>query len=288
MSAFSEELRRSRARVGHSSALNFFNTSGGRGVIRCTYKQYLNIEAGRSLPRPKVLGALAAQLRLWKDPEASRRFFRAFLESLLGKGEILELCLTSLAAPQAASSPSTPLRKALAKSIQARLSPLTPEQSKLIRKDAAHYWTYHVLAGDSGSWKTEDIAGLLAMSLAAVRDAAQALTRSGLAVRDRDGRYWSPYRERHIVHERPMTPERLSVPPYMPQVERLWGSVAKTRGQKLLHHYLFLRASESELRQYFSYLAQVVSGAEVYDTTEKGPDTSFLSVEAVVCRLMPF
>ncbi|MBI5240740.1 MAG: hypothetical protein HY926_09730 [Elusimicrobia bacterium] len=287
MSAFSEELRRCRELAGHPSAREFFKSAGGRGAVRCTYKQYLNIEAGRSLPKPPVLGALVAQLQVWKQPEQAHRFFRAYLETLLGPGELLELCLQSLGpGARPPSSASSPLRKALSRSLQAKLAPLSPEQSRLIRKDPAHYWTWHVLSGDRADWRPESVAEVLRLPLPQVRRALEDLRRAGLAERGPSGEYGSPYRERHAVHERHSAPARLEVPPYREQVKRLWE--APGRGQTLLWHYLFLRASESELRHYFPYLAQVVSGSEIYDTTEKGPDTSFLVVEASVRRLMPF
>jgi hypothetical protein len=64
--------------------------------------------------------------------------------------------------------------------------------------------------------------------------------------------------------------------------------MSRRHGRDLFNHYLVLRGSESELRSYFPNLAQAVDGAAVYDTTEKGPDTAFLLVEAVVRRMMPF
>lgn len=289
MSEFSQLLRRCREQAGYASAREFFKSCGGRSALGCTYAQYLNIESGRSTPKAKLFNAVVVMLGLWKDPENSRRLCKAYLTALLGGGEPLDFIVRSLGpAPRTPGSAASPLRKAMAQVQAARLKPLTAEQSRLIRRDVPCYWVYRILSSDSGSWTPERLAALLGIGAASARRALEDLVAAGLAVRGADGGCWSPGRDHHMVHERPVVRENHAASPFMPQMRRLWDHMARRHGEILFDHYLVLRASESEIRGYYPYFAQAVGGLGVYDTIDKGPDTAVLLVEATVRRLLPF
>lgn len=287
MNAFSVLLTQYRREAGHDTGRGFYKKAGGRAAFGCTYQQYLNIETGRSVPKPAVFYAIVVQLGLWKDQERSRRLCRAYLEAQFGGGEFLEFLLRSLAPSAPGSSQSSPLRKALQRDIQSRLAPLSQEQSRLIKKDAVHYWTYHVLAGDSGYWQAEKIAPLFGFKVAEVRKALEALVKAKVAELAKEG-YWSPYRQRHVTHEKSAVPSRFEVAPSMDHLRKVWGAVEDKHGQTLFHRYLFLRASEAQLREYYPYFALSMDGMGIYDTIDKGDDTSFVVLEATVRRMKKF
>lgn len=287
MSQYSDLLQKFRREAGHDSGRSFYKAAGGKPALKCTYQQYLNIEAGRSVPKAAVFYAAAVHLRLWKDPDRSGAYCRAYMEACLGGGEPYEFLLRSLApSRQPGSSQTSPLRKAMQRDLQGRLAPLTPEQSALIKRDPSVYWTYHVLAGDSGYWDAAGIARLFGFPAGKVRAALEALGAAGLAQKDRRG-WWSPYRERHVQHSvqpAPRAPHEVAAA--MERTGRLWDAAGSR--EPLFKHYIFLRASESQLREYYPYLAMTLDGLEVYDTLEKGADTSFVAVEASAYRLKRF
>jgi len=288
MTNFSALLTRCRKEAGYDSGRGFYKKAGGRAAFRCTYQQYLNIETGRSVPKPAVFYAIIVALGVWKDQDRSGALCRAYLEAQYGGGEFMAFLLRSLGqAGQNAGSQAAPLRKALQRGRQSRLAPLSQEQSRLIKKDAVHYWTYHVLAGDSGYWQADKIAALFGFKTAEVKKALTALTAAKVAASDKEG-YWSPYRDRHVTHEKQAGSPRPEVAPSMDRLKKIWDVVGQKDGQPLFHRYLFLRASESQLRAYYPYFAMTMDGLEIYDTVEKGDDTSFVVVEATVRRMKKF
>ena len=288
MSDFSNLLTQYRRDAGFETGRGFYRKAGGRAALRCTYQQYLNIETGRSVPKSGVLYAVIVMLGIWKDQEKSRKLCGAYLEAQFGGGEFLDFMLRSVGpGSAAAASQTSPLRKAMQSSTRSRLAPLSPEQSRLIKKDAVHYWTYHVLAGDSGYWQADKIAGLFGFKTSAVKKALGGLVKAKVAELGKKG-YWSPYRDKHITHEKQPVPQRFEVAPSMDHLKKVWGAVEGKNGQTLFHRYLFLRASESQLREYYPYFAMSMDGIGIYDTIDKGGDTSFVVVEATVRRMKKF
>lgn len=286
MSQFSDLLQKFRREAGHESGRAFYKASGGKAALKCTYQQYLNVESGRSVPKPAVFYAAAVMLRLWKDADRSAAYCRAYLEACLGGGEPYSYLVRSLAPSRQPSSQTSPLRKAMQRDLQARLAPLTQEQSALIKRDPLIYWTYHVLAGDSGSWDAAAIAKAFGFPAGKVQAALETLTAAGLARKDKKG-WWSPYRDRHVMHSVPAAPKAPhEVASAMEKVGKLWDAAGQA--EPLFKHYIFLRASEAQLREYYPYLAMTMDGMEVYDTLERGADTSFVAVETSVRRLKRF
>lgn len=288
MTTLSLLLAQYRKEAGFETGRGFYKKCGGRAALGCTYQQYLNIETGRSVPKPAAFYAIIVQLGIWRDYEKSRRLCRAYLEAQFGGGEFLEFLLRSLGpVSQAAASTATPLRRAMQRDHDSRLAPLTPEQSRLIKQDAVHYWTHHVLTGDAGWWDAGKIAKLFGFRTGEVQKALDELVKAKVAGLAKEG-YWSPYRDSHIVHEKKAVPQRVEVAPGMDHLRKIWDAVGDKHGQPLFSRWLFLRASESQLREYYPYFALSVDGMGIYDTINKGEDTSFVVVEATARRLMRF
>ena len=49
-----------------------------------------------------------------------------------------------------------------------------------------------------------------------------------------------------------------------------------------------MRASAARLKQFYSYLANSISGAGIYSETRRGEDTGLYVVEGVVRKLLDF
>lgn len=289
VSQFSDMLCRFRERAGHPTARHFFKSAGGPAVFRCSYKQYLNIEGGRCVPRPRLVHALVMTLRLWEDPEKASLFSRAYLSTLIGSEELLDFLVRSLAQPaKAVGSASSLLRKALQRDLEARTLPLTVAQSRLLRQDDLHFWTFALLENDSGAWSPEQISRVVHFPLRRVRKALKDLEREKLVVGLNNDTYRCPHHKRVLIHERPVGRDRFEIAPHLPELRKRWDAMARKHGQALFEHYQFLRVSESEFKNYYPYLAQSVRASGVYSRTEKDADTALLVVEARVRRILPF
>lgn len=284
MSEFSRFLTRLREAAGHKSAREFYRVAGGRSAFGCTYKQYLNVEAGRHVPGPRLVAALVAVLRLWQDPDRSRRFAHAYLRALLGAGEAAEFITGAL---EAGAAPATPLRRAIDRDWAARSRPLTAAQSRLIRKDDAHYWAFTLLESDLGALSAEEMRERTGLPLAALERALVALGRAGLLAGGADGRWRCPDAGKIFIHERPVG-GKLEVAPHLDELRRRWETMSRRDGKVLFDQYILVRASESEFKGYLPQLAQAVAGSEVYAATEGGEDTGFLLIESRVRRVMSF
>ena len=289
MNEFASLLTRLRERAGYPTARKFYMSVGGRKALPCTYTQYLNIESGRSSPRPKIIEALVMLLRIWEDPETSREFCRAYLEAHFGPGEFVGFLVRSLGRdPAAAGLPGAPLRKAMAANNEARAVPTQGSAMNLIRSSPTHYWAFHVVNSDSGTWTPERVAQALKMPAKPVRRALSELAAQGLVGVEKDGSFSGLFRGKYLLHTPQAAPESIEVPQRMPETQRLWDHMGKKYGKTLFHQGLFMRASESELRSSYPFLAQSVHGLAVYETTDKKPDTSLLVAETRVRRLLPF
>lgn len=271
-----------REAAGHGSARSFFQSSGGRAFFGCTYKQYSNVEAGRSQPNALLVERAASALRLSHDPEQSRAYARAYLQSVVGREELVDFLAASL--NPAARSSGAPLRQALKRHGDERTVPLSEEQSRAIRASAESLWCYAMLSNDRGRHEASTLARLIGASLPTVNKALAELVKTGIIARDPKSLYYCPKAGWFFQHPRE---ELYRSPKALAQRER-WLKMSRERGEVLGHDYILVRASEAGIRSYLPYLAQTVSGADVYSTTEKGPDTSLILIEATTRRVCPF
>lgn len=282
---FAGLLREYRERAGHASGRSFYNAMGGRPFFGCTYKQYSNVESGRSLPKPLLVERIAAGLRLSGDEVQLRKYALAYLDALAGSPDLAQFLAAALlgsALPAGAAKP--PFRQALQRSYAQRSVPLTRVQSELMLKDKVHYWTFTLLANDRARRTAADIARRLDFPEVQVRAALAAFVKAKLLARDGAGHFYCPEAGKVLLHPR----ESLYAPQVLETLSKHWGAMASKNGKLLLRQHLFTRASESAIRQYFPYLVQAVQGADIYSTHDHGPDTALVLVETVVRRVLPF
>src|SRR5581483_5707266 len=98
MQDFAMTLRGLRERAGHASARAFFLARGGTRVFGCTYKAYLNIESGRSLPQPGLALKIAAELGVDAGSPQAQTFISSYLRTILGREELADFVLRVLSA----------------------------------------------------------------------------------------------------------------------------------------------------------------------------------------------
>lgn len=278
-------LRKYREDAGFESARAFFNRLGGRAFFGCTYKQYMNVESGRSVAQPPLVSKLTSGLRVAADERRAREFALGYLRSALGRQELVDFIAAALAGQGGASGAGgTPMRRALARSFAERSESLSRGQSDLLISDFTTYWCFAILNNDRAGWKPEALSRAVGRPLAQVRRALGRLLQARLVAQGAGGRFLCPKVGRVFMHPR----DEVFTPRVVPALRGFWEEMAAKRGALLLHQHLLTRAPEAELRSYFPYLAQTVQGADIYSSMDPAPDSGFILIETQVRRLLPF
>lgn len=279
---FAETLRRQREKIGYASARAFFRRFG-QGFFGCTYKAYLNVEAGRSTPQPRLAMRIALALRVQDDAARSKEFVAAYLQSLLGRNELASFLVRTLSAAPATPGRGSLFERAARKNFSAASVPLTERQADALCGSKEHYWAFTMLTNDHGRWSPAEMARRIGSTEPALRRALEDLRALKIARRAPGNRWFSPLAGRVFIFPR----DKFFTPLYLPKLKAHWHEAAARGGSVLYTRHLVTRASEARLRGYFPHLARSVYGAHIYALTEKGEDTGFFTVSTTVRRLMP-
>ncbi|MBI4375486.1 MAG: hypothetical protein HY549_03455 [Elusimicrobia bacterium] len=263
---FAAIVRRCREASGYPAARAFYQAMGGAAFFGCTYKAYLNVENGVSLPQPRLVERLVAAFRLALHKDLARDFALAYLGLLFGSGEWLDLTARTLE-----SQDTGPGFSRVVGSLE-----MTPKQRRVL-SDPEALWCYAVLAQDRDRWSAGGLATFLDLPERAVEKALKSLINVQLICRG-GGRYWSPHAG------------RLAPPMIDPAslVSRHAEALEKSRGYRMMEHPLLIRASETEFRPYFSYFSQSLDKARQHATISGGGDTALFLIEGVVTKLLDF
>lgn len=281
--AFADTIAQLRAGNGHSSARAFYQASGGRPYFGCTYRQYLNVEKGLSAPSAKLVEKIAQALRLPYDASRGKEFVEAYLKCLIGEDSLLRLVTGALGDKSKAEVSVPPLRKAMIRNYEARSVPFTGEQAEFVNASPLNYWVFTVLANDIGKWSPEEAAKTTGFKAPETKKTLEQLVKLKLISKEKSGLYCCPNAGKVFLY-----PRKDFYDPSLDNLRVLWDKMAAARGGVAMKQHLFTRASEAELREYYSHLIQSVQAADVCTTDRKGADTAFFLVETVVKKIMPF
>lgn len=285
MSAFSDTLRRLREQVGYTSARAFFKGRGGQVHFGCTYRQYLNVETGRSAPGPRLMEKIAVGLRLMEDKDRAREFFTAYLHSVHRSEDLVHLIITTYSEPTSPMDGAQPaMMRAMARQTDQRAIILTREQSAFITECKENYWGHALLANDDGHWAVQDLAAAVGIAPAVFKKSLEKLVKLGVIQKDADGKYFNPNAGAFYRHPQ----DDIYLKTGMPRLQGLWSDMAAEKGESLLNNSLMTRASEADIRQFLPYIIQCLKACDVCTTVKKGKDTAFFQVEARVRKILPF
>lgn len=279
MNAFALELRRQREAEGFGSARAFYRARGGPS-FGCTYKAYLNLEAGRSVPQPALALRIAAALGVSADKKRSRAYVSSYVRGLLDRPELGDFLLRALGGEQGPSGKSTPFQRASEIGFQQKTVALTRRQADYLCEDADRYWCWGVLSDDGGRWLPARLSRLLALPERRVKAALEGLVKEGLLSLEAT-EYYCKGAGRVFKYPR----ASLYVPDYRKALRAHWSAMGERCGRSVLKRQLVVRASEAALRQSFAYLVQTVNGVHIYSTTDPAADTGLFVATAVVRRL---
>lgn len=281
MAPFAATLRALRAESGFDSARSFYRAAGAVKGLGCSYKAYLDCEAGRSLPQPRLALRLASALRLRADPRRSRAFVAAYLRSAVGREELSSFLIRALTEKAAPAGPDALFRKASEQSFARRAMPLSEPQAELLYRDHAAYWCFTLLSNDRGAWTVAGLARHLGLGERAVRTGLKSLAALDLAERAKGGAYRCQHAGKVFTYPR----ERFFRPRRLARLKEHWSAMARRQGKTLYEESVVVGASESALRSQFSSLAEAVYGSHIYSRVEPAPDAGIFVIEASVRRL---
>lgn len=281
MSRFASLLAQLRER-SHKSPRAFYLGAGGPKFFGCTYRQYYNVERGQSLPSPRTFTRVvsALSLSLAGDDPDGRKLLRAYLEELLGD-ELFQLCTRAFSTPELKGHDPL-LRRAVDKHFSEVSVRLDREQSEFMLVPENN-WVGTVLGSDRGSWTAEKMAKTTGLAKAAAEKSLKGLEKLGLAVKDKDGGYRSPYVGKALLL---MPREGTSVASGV--APDLTGPLPKDKQRTMLRQPVYIRASESELRGYYPQLLAALRGVELFSRTDGDQDTAMFELQTTVRRLFTF
>ncbi len=282
MEKLGEILRRLREKAGYPSSRRFFNDHGGRKFFGSTYRQYMNVENGHSVPSPALLRQIIVALGLAHSQDAGA-FAAGYLRSLGFDEDTLKLFVSTLSHAPRTPAEATSLVRSFARVNQERGLDVSREQFDFLSARFENYWTFTILANDHGAWTPAQLASTIGVSQTLVRRSLAKLLQLGLVRKDASGHYRSPYVGKVI-----RLPNSAVFPTGFKALRQFKDKMARTRGETLWRFHFTSRGSESHVRQYIPYLVQAVKGAEVCSVQQKGPDTVYFEVESIVRRLLPF
>jgi hypothetical protein len=284
MSKFADVLRDAREEAGYTSSRAFYNRNGGAKFFGCTYRHYLNVESGKTMPSGKLIEKIAVALGLLVDRDRARAFVLGYLHSTADSEELVNLIVQTLGpAPDKFKSAESPLVDSMARVNKAHTFDLSREQSEWQCKTAENYWTFTIVSHDKGAWSAADIADATGFDIKKVDKALKELVKFKLVKKQGKDKFSCPHAGKVFQH-----PDSKIYSVGLRALRDFRKEMTEKNGETLMRYHFFSRAPEAELRHYFQYLIKSVQGAEVCSTMEKGDDTTFFEIETSVRKVLPF
>ncbi|MBI3547708.1 MAG: hypothetical protein HY078_01525 [Elusimicrobia bacterium] len=279
-----QTLIKLRAQAGYPSARAFFKDRGGQRHFGCTYRQYVNIERGRSTPGPRLLEKIAVGLRLLEDKENARDFFKAYLLAISKSADLVDLIVAAFTpTPDSMHKAQPEMVSSLVRSFETKTKVLSREASEYIAASPDHFWPFTILENDSGHWEPQALADAAGLQAAKVKRTLERLVEFKLVQRDREGKYFIQDPDR-VVFRHPSDRIFSATGP----LTQMWEGMAAQDENPVLRSAFFARAAESEVRQYAPFLLKALWGASVVATTKKAPDTAFFLMQVSIRKVLPF
>lgn len=266
LAAFAELIRRCREEAGYANAGQFYRAHG-RELMGCTAKAYQNLERGITVPSPALVERLATALRVGLREDRLGEFAAAYLRVLLGQGRFCDFALSTLSGTRDGAR-----RESVSVQASRRFS---AEEARVIHSSKETYWCFVLLSAEAKPQTSADLAEMTGFKQTVIERALAELVDAGVLQKTGAGGFTSA--SSFLEDE---TGSRS---------EEYWNAVAVGDEKGiLLEHPLLIRASESDMRQYFSYLMRGLDGVRSLSTRHQGRDTGLFAVDLSLRKLFPF
>lgn len=279
---FSDTLVRLRKEAGFPTAYRFYHDNGGGPVLKMTYRNYLMIEQGKSLPAMGKLQKLYPALRLPQTTPAAKELIVAWLRTLGGEEaykEILEPIIT----PKTEAMGLSPVHQALQRTLAGQKYYLSPDQFGAMVSSFETYKCSLTMGNDTGTWSAADIAAALRVKTPVAEKSLKELAKAKLVKEVKKGFYKSRVAGQMLGYPNlsALAPELLAkFKEYLKKLEQTGTSEWASKG--------IIRADALALRGLFPLVGASIEASQTYAVTQKTERSAFFYVIGKVVRLWDF
>lgn len=279
---FSKKLVQLRKAAGFPTAYRFYHDNGGRGVLKISYRKYLLIEQGKSLPALERLNVFLFALRIVNKSAAANELVAAWLKTLAGEDSYAELIEPLVSRTQGAQGYS-PMQEAMSKALSDKKYYLTPAQVAVIAASKANHLCFTALSNDTGSWTVKDLSGLFGVPARELAAALKALCGAKLLKEVRKNVYKCPFAGAMLEY-----PHLATLDPALMKRLGERSSLLTAEGAPVWMSRGIIRADEVALRSFFPIMGLNIQTAQTYAITEKTDRSALFMVEGRITKLKKF
>lgn len=279
---FSETLVSSRTTAGFKTAYAFYHRNGGEKAFSISYRKYLLLEQGKTLPAFDRVITLMYAMRLPLNSPQAHAFLQSWLRTLVGDKNFSLYISPMLTGMAGARPQETPADKLLGRSLNRNKFHITLEQMEVISRNRINYLCYTALSSDAGAWSAAELAAKMGLPEPAVAEAIKELLKVRIFKAAGKGRVKSR-----------LTGMLVEAPPLenLPEVAARWQRVneeALAKGRTLFVRGVTLRADKKDFTELYPVLARNTDSAHFYEVKEETRNSALLSVETRVTKLADF
>ncbi|MBI5745329.1 MAG: hypothetical protein HY952_12370 [Elusimicrobia bacterium] len=278
---FSETLILARKSSGFKTAYKFYYGNGGEAALGMTYRQYLLIEQGKSLPPFERFRILLHALRLIPNAGPANELVISWLKTMAGQPAFAEILAPLLYLKENFPGKS-PLEDAVGRSLTAKRTFITPKQLEVIAENYSTYLCYLLVSKDSGTWTDKDIAERLGIEREETRRGLNSLVTAKLLRRTAAGKFKCT--DAAMMRDLPQSNINLGLFTKL----REYQDKALKSGKQMFSMRGFVRADVVDFYNYFHLMRSSLSSAEAYNITEGTQKSAIFCVEGKVTKLMDF
>lgn len=278
---FSKLLVQYRKDAGFPTAYRFYHDNGGARALKISYRKYLLIEQGKSLPAPERLGVFMFALRVVNKSAEANALVTAWLKTLVGEDTFKDIIEPLINAGRGAGY--TPMQEAMKKALSDKKYYMTPRQVEVIVAARANYLCFTALSNDTGAWPAKELAAKLGLSAAAAEKALKELAAVKLAKEVKKGVYKCPLAGSMVEY-----PHMATLKPGLMKKLGEYDHELVAAGQPVWFNNGIIRADETVFRSFFPLMGVNICTAQTYAVTEKTERSALFMVEGRITKLKDF
>jgi predicted transcriptional regulator len=283
---FSETLSRFREDSGFRTAYQFYHKCGGQQAFNLTYRNYLKIENGTSLPQADKLKTFIKLLpNLRKNSKETEELVTAWLKSSLG-GENFDFLIAPLISQKNDQTSLPLMQEALKKSLVKNTYPVSIKEMAVIVKTPANYFCNIVLSNDTGTWTKEQLAKTLNMDEKAISQALKDLIKIHFVKETKKDNFTHMHIGKSL--------ECSSYHTLPENVKTIYNNKDKfiadmeNNGKHIFSRRGILRVDEKAFNAFINLLKENIDIAKAYNITRKTQNSACIMLEAHITKLFQF
>lgn len=278
---FSETLVRLRKAAGFPTAYRFYHGNGGAEFLNITYRRYLAIEQGKTLPLFGRLRKFLLALRLTRKSRAANELTEAWLAAMAGDQDFKDI-VQPLLAQKHEEADKSPIQNAMTSVLSQKKYFLSVRQMAVISASCTNHLCFIAMCNDSGSWTPEKLAPFIGLSTVDCAGAMKELAK--VKVLKRAGRAFTyPFADRLVQYP---SMNLLGKNVFARLLECQKKVIAA--GKPVWFRRGILRADAEALCGFFPLMDLNISAAHSYAITERTKHSALYAIEGRVVKLRDF